>query len=295
MDKVECAGRILARALGYGRPWSADIDSGSSNWRPVGEATPSAIVISAMLDDDPEPSTGDDLPVCRESETTERAGDSVSAFIGRRGTREARLTPEQRKARAKLSPDQCEELWGWEQANPLHAGQQGNPRRPRELEHWKRGQSGAGVRVVRPRHRMDTCSLRACAGLPKPLEAILTLYATGDVRQWEVVLRYARACLRGIEDDAIAEGMLRLLTEPAKRTRAKECGMRESAWDRWSIPALRLFDSWLERAADAFLSALERESPMGRSDGDALRSETWWHPHRLSADVRGGPPASPRA
>lgn len=289
MDKVEQVARILARTFGYGTAWEAHVTSGADTWMPEAEGMPAAVRLTGSLEDDAQATVSDGLPVCRETETVERAGDSVSAWIGRQNAPEHFLTATQRRARAKLTPERCAELWAWEAANPLNLGQRGNPHSPREFEHWQRTQHGAGVHVARPQVRLNESALVALAALAKPLQATLLLYALGEERHWTTAQRYARACLPGVADDDIAEGMLRLLTEPSKRQRAKERTMRETEWDTRSLPALRLFESWLERAAAGFMQRLEGPEPITGSQGDGLPAETWWHPERLSADVRGGP------
>ena len=295
MDRVECAGRALARAFGYGCAWDTRHTSGADAWSPMGEAKPRGVRITGTLEDDDASAASDGLPVCRETETLHRAGDSVSAWLGKPDGDPRFLTPEQRRARAKLTPDERASLWDWERANPLTAGQQHNPRRPRELEHWKRTRAGAGVQVVRPLHDMDQCALEALAGISNPLQSILLLSALQDGRYWPTVELFARAVLPNHSHKGIPEGMYRMLTAPAKRSRAKSLGMRETDWDDMSRPALRLFESWLERAADAFLARLDKPLPTAGSQGNGQPSETWWRPPPVSADVRGGPSTSPRA
>lgn len=276
MDRIECASRILARAFGYGRAWEARIMYGEGGWQPSGvERTAEVSLGGAMEDDEPSAIT-DGLPICRETETLQRAGESVSEWLGRPNA--TNLTPAQRRARAKLTPEQMADLWAWERANPLHKGQQHNPRRPREFEHWKRTRSGAGVRVVRPLHAMDQCALEALAGIPRPLQATLLLYALTDGRHWPTVERHARAVLPVEAHPGIAEGMYRLLKDPAKRQRSRELKMRETDWDAMSLPALRLFESWLDRAAARFMDQLDRPPPVTGGHTDGHRAETWWRP-----------------
>ena len=281
MDKLECAGRTLARALGYGSAWNAPHAVGEAAWKPAGEARPVGVSLGGVREAEADSAIDDGLPVCRETETLERASGSVSAWLGRPDTLPRNLTADQRRERAKRSTERMHELWAWEIANPVTRGQTNNPRRPREYEHWKRTKSGAGVQVVRPLHRMNQCALEALAGLPTPLQATLQLYATGDARQWPVVERYARACLQVAHHAGIAEGMFRLLTHPTARTRAKALRMREFEWNAKSLPALRLFESWAARAADAFLLALDSPLPMTGSQGSGHRTETWWRPPAL--------------
>ncbi len=295
MDRVECACRALARAFGYGCAWDTRHTSGTDAWSPMGEAKPRGVRITGTLDENDNSAASDGLPVCRETETLHRAGDSVSTWLGKPDADPRLLTPEQRRARAKLTAAECESLWSWERANPLTAGQQNNPRRPRELEHWKRTRAGLGVQVVRPLHNMDQCALEALAGIPNPLQSILLLSALQEGRYWPTVELYARAALPNGAHKGIPEGMYRLLTSPPKRTRAKSLGMRETVWDDMSRPALRLFESWLDRAADAFLIGLERPAPITGSQGSGQPTETWWRPPAVSAAVRGGPSTSPRA
>lgn len=259
MDSVERASRILARAYGYGSAWEARIsfdDEARDTWLPLGEETPAQLRIDGQVDDEAASAISDALPVFVESETLERAGDSVSVWIGRPNAPLRSLSRSQRTARSKLTPEQCAELWEWEAANPLNAGQRDNPRRPREHDHWKRTRYRRGVQIIRPRHRIDICALGALAGLPKPLQAMLLLYATGDPAQWAIVQRFARARLPEVADDALSEGMYRLLVNPAKKARAKELRMRETEWDAHSRPALQIYIEWLDCAANLFLGRL---------------------------------------
>lgn len=294
MDRVECAGRALARAFGYGCAWDTRHTSGADAWSPKGEAEPCGVRFTGTLEDDDASAASDGLPLCRETETLHRAGDSVSTWLGKQNAAPNRLTPDQRRARAKLTPAERASLWAWERANPLTDGDDRDPRRPREFEHWKRTRAGAGVQVVRPLHNMDQCALEALASIPNPLQSVLLLFALQDGRYWSTVELYARAALPTSWHKGIPEGMFRLLTSPAKRTRAKALGMRETDWDDMSRPALMLFESWLERAADAFLMELERPAPITGSQGNGQPSEAWWRQPDMSAPVRGGPSTSPR-
>lgn len=289
MDNLEIAGRMLAHAFGYGTAWQARYVQSAGEWAPVRESRPAGVSLGGQLEEDAGSAIADGLPICRESETLERASDSVSAWLGRQDAHDP--SPNQRRERAKLGPEKCAELWAWELANPLSKGQSANPYRPREYDHWKRTRSGAGVQVVRPMHQMHQCSLEALAGIPKPLQATLMLYATGDAAHYATAARFAHACLPLCDTEAMAEGMFRLLTCPSKRARSKERRMRESDWDEWSRPAFQLFQSWAQRAADAFLAALDKPPPTAGSQADGRRAETWWRP---SVADRGGPPTSPK-
>lgn len=257
MDNVECAGRILARAFGCGRTWDTKYTWGGDHWGSSGEE-PSKMSLGGCVENDDSSPVSDGLTACRETETLERAGDSVSGWLGREGAHQYTLSPEQRRARVKLTREEMESLWAWERQNQLNVGQRNNPRRPRELEHWKRTRSGGGVRVVRPIHAMDQDALEALSCIPTPLQDILLLYALQDYSYWPNVERYARAALPPNAHAGIEEGMYRLLKYPPKRARAKEWQLRESEWDAMSRPALQLFESWIARAADKFLQQLER-------------------------------------
>jgi hypothetical protein len=292
MDQVECAARILVRAFGYGRAWDTRHTHGEDRWEPATEVTVE-LSLGGQIEEDEPSAASDGLPVCRETETLQRAGESVSAWMGRHDAQT--LTREQCRARAKLTPEQKKSLWAWELANPLHKGQQHNPRRPREFEHWKRTRSGPGVQVVRPLHTMDQCAIEALVGIPKPLQSTLLIYALQDGRYWPTVERYACASLPHAAHAGVPEGMFRLLTDPSKRLRAKELRMRETEWDAMSCPALRLFESWIERAANTFLQQLDKAAPVAGTQGNGHLSETWWRPVDQCADVRGGSPASSRA
>jgi hypothetical protein len=278
MDKVDLAARILARAFGYGRAWDTRYTYGDDEWLPSPEATTAEVVLGDSLEEVEPCAVSDGLSVCRETETLQRARDSVSAWLGREDAQAADLTREQVKARATLTDAQMRALWTWERAHPLTRRNDRSPYRPREFEHWKRTRAGRGVQVVRPMHGMNQCALEALAGIERPLQATLLVYALQDGSQWPTVERYARAVLPKSAHKGIPEGMYRLLKEPSKRTRAKELRMRVIEWDAMSAPALGLFESWVERAAGLFLQQLERQPRVAGSQSSGHRTETWWRP-----------------
>lgn len=281
MDNAECAARILARAFGYGQAWEARL-------------------VNVPADDSPALAP-DGLAVCHEAKTLERTGDSVSVWLGRQGAQDWQLTPEQRQARATLPPEERERLWAWERANPLAKGQQANPYRPREFDRWV---SAKAVQIMRPLNAMDTCALEALAGIPKPLQATLLLYALQDGRHWPTVETYARATLPASAHVGIPEGMFRLLVGRSVDSRARALKMRRADYVEMTTPALHLFEDWLQRASETFLAALDRPPPPAGSQGNAHTTQEWLRPPEmpapvrllegLSAHVRGPPPTSPK-
>jgi hypothetical protein len=94
----------------------------------------------------------------------------------------------------------------------------------------------------------------ALAGLDKPLQAILQVYALTDGRHWPTVERYARAALPKSAHAGIAEAMFRVLVHASHRDSAKRLRMRETDYKDMIRPALALFDRWLWLAADEFIA-----------------------------------------
>lgn len=212
MDKVECAGRILARALGYGSAWHADKDFGSErNWsRETGERTRRVRLGGRFEADIPE--IGDSLPIRKEVRLSSENRDSP-----------IRGVPEFKRLSGERIP-------------------------------WNRQIVGPQASAITPRLEAGTRAMIALAGLDRPLQAILLLYATTDGTHWPMVERYATAVLPGAAHAGVAEAMFRVLAKASHKDRAKQLRMRETAYIEMIRPALTLFERWLWRAADEFAS-----------------------------------------
>lgn len=109
-------------------------------------------------------------------------------------------------------------------------------------------------------HDSDALAALSFAKLDGPLEAILLLYATGDViRYWPTVKRFGLAGKPFWYDDcAITDAMQRILCGRAavsQDARAMDLRMRASAYRELTRGYERRMRDWLRRAAAAFLSA----------------------------------------
>jgi len=173
MEKVEAAARIIARAFGHGCAWDTRVTHGEDAWQPTKVDRTPTVRLGAHVEDEPPSAVSDSLPVCRETEALERASDSASGWLGRRDADPSSLSPEQRRARSRTPLALQEAAWEWERANPLCKGQQANPHRPREFEHWNRTRAGAGVQVVRPLHAFPESAMAALTGIAKPMRSAL--------------------------------------------------------------------------------------------------------------------------
>jgi len=134
----------------------------------------------------------------------------------------------------------------------------GGTKHQRRQQQWRKF---SGVVAV-PSYRMDEDTLAALsfAKLDGPLEAILLLYATGDVnRYWPVVRQFGVAVARDIRaDEVVTDAIQRLLcgrAAVAMDKRAKELGVRASSYRAATRRAEQKFRAWLFEAAYRFLHA----------------------------------------
>ena len=107
----------------------------------------------------------------------------------------------------------------------------------------------------------DALAALAMAKLDGPLEAILLLYATGDVeRFWPVVERFGLACVRSaFAYEALTDAMQRILCGRAAISmddRAKQLGFRASGYRHLTRSVEARLRMWLTEAARRFLVAL---------------------------------------
>lgn len=136
----------------------------------------------------------------------------------------------------------------------------GGSRHIRRQQQWRK--SGGVVAV--PSYRTDEEALAALsfAKLDGPLEAILLLYATGDVnRYWPKVKWFGLAGKWAWFDDyAITDAMQRILCGRAAMSqdaRAKELRIRASAYRDLTRRYERCMRKWLEQSAAHFLAAID--------------------------------------
>jgi len=120
-----------------------------------------------------------------------------------------------------------------------------------------------GGRVAVPRRSPDFDALAAVsfARLDGPLEAVLLLYATGDVhRYWPTVELYGLACLRSaFAWEALTDAMQRIMCRRAaisKDDRARQLGLRASTYREMTGRAEAMIRRWLSEAASRVLKAL---------------------------------------
>ncbi|WP_090177108.1 hypothetical protein [Luteibacter sp. UNC138MFCol5.1] len=123
--------------------------------------------------------------------------------------------------------------------------------------------SSRHVQVALPRRGQDFGALAAFAfaKLDGPLEAMLMLYATGDVpRYWPAVERYALACVRSpFASEAVTDAVQRILCGRAAISmddRARQLGVRATGYRRLTRRIERLMREWLRRAAGQYLAAM---------------------------------------
>jgi len=139
----------------------------------------------------------------------------------------------------------------------------GGSRHVRRQQEWSKSR---GVVAV-PSYRLDSDALAALsfAKLDGPLEAILLLYATGDVnRYWPVVKRFGLAVRPGVfGEESLLDAMERLLCfrRSAKTPldgRAKALGIRASTYRDEVKRSGAMLESWLQRATVRYMNALFR-------------------------------------
>ncbi len=264
MDKLERAGRILARAFGCGDVWNPDREFGKRcDWRQEKDTTPSIRLGGVIRREMPE--SDESLSILRETTTVERARDSVTAWLGNENALPQQLTREQRIARAKYTPEQLAEMWEWEARNPLTAGvRRTSANKPRELEKWaseripwKRNYVGGVATAIYPKVSPCEQALIALAGLPKPLQSILLMYALERGEHWPIIETCARSVLPASAHRGIMEAMYRILRKSSDAERARRYHMRRSDYVAAVRPAHALLEQWLRHAADSFAGRFE--------------------------------------
>lgn len=107
----------------------------------------------------------------------------------------------------------------------------------------------------------DALGALAMAKLEGPLEAILLLYATGDVKRfWPAVERFGLACVRNaFASEALTDAMQRILCGRAAISmddRAKQLGIRASSYRAATKQSHALLWRWLTQAANRFYAAM---------------------------------------
>lgn len=191
---IELAARRLARALGTGQAWYAEVQ-----------------VAADLLAEDELPQS-ERLSVARRGRVVEKAARSVA------GSRHVR----------------------------------------RELE-WRHSPGVSAVARCRP--DLDALAALSFAKLDGPLEAMLLLYATGDVpRYWPTVKRYGLAYRsERYAEQAITDAAKRLLcgcADLAQDERAKALKIRASTYRHITRDFERVLRHWLGVASHRFLLAL---------------------------------------
>lgn len=121
------------------------------------------------------------------------------------------------------------------------------------------------VAIPSYRHDSDALAALSFAKLDGPLEAILLLYATGDVnRYWPTVKRFGLAASPfRFADEALTDAMQRMLCGRAtisKDDRAKLFRLRASTYRHLTDRCEGMMRSWLTKAASRYLLTL---SPIG--------------------------------
>lgn len=125
---------------------------------------------------------------------------------------------------------------------------------------WAASRTVVAVPACRP--DSEALASMSFAKLDGPLEAILLLYATGDVKRfWPVVERFGLACLRStFASEALNDAMARIMyrrAAVAQDDRARQLGIRASSYRGATRKAEAMLRRWLIRAARDFLNAIE--------------------------------------
>lgn len=224
MDNLERAGLILAQAFGYGQSWRALYDAGTArDWTPEPRATEE----NPDAEDTPEIAFG---PWIIEGES--HSDESLPILKAVRRSSEKRETHIQGVSEFKR--------WSRERI-PWERDKIG-PRRPT---------------AIIPKVESSERAMIALAGLDKPQQAILRVYALMDGAHWPTVESCARAALPESEHEGIEEAMFRLLVHASHRDRAMRFCMGETAYKAMIRPAMALFDGWLWCAADAYMACYD--------------------------------------
>lgn len=217
MDNLECAGRILARAFGYGSSWHPDknFDMDRPWTRDGGEKTRRVQLGGTFEERIPEAANA--MPIRKvvrmSSEKRDAPVSGVSEFKKWSG-----------------------EYLDWDNAT-------------KRVRHVVGQRATAVTPKVGPRDR----AMIALAGIDKPLQSILMVYSLMDGRHWPTVQRYARAALPNADHTGIDEAMFRILRKGSDESRAKHYKMRRIDYVAMIQPAERLLESWLERASAEYL------------------------------------------
>ena len=137
--------------------------------------------------------------------------------------------------------------------------------RVRRQHQWKRFAGVVAIPVAKP--DQDALVALTFARLDGPLEAILLLYATGDVpKYWPTVKRYGLAVKAvSFAVEALTDAMQRILcgrAAIAQDNRASALKIRASRYRRLTNECEELLRGWLRRAAVRFFVAL------GERDGN---------------------------
>lgn len=218
MDNLERAGRILARAFGYGSSWHPDNNFDMERpWSRDGGEKTRRVQLGGMFEEE--------IP---------EADNTLSIRKAVRISSEKREAPVPGVSEFKKWSG---EYLDWDNAK-------------KRVRHVVGPRSNAVTPKVGPRDR----TMIALAGIDKPLQAILMVYALTDGRYWPRVDQYARGQLAESDRAGIAEAMFRILKHATHRERAKILRMRETSYVEMIRPALCLFDSTLSRAGGEFMS-----------------------------------------
>ena len=124
---------------------------------------------------------------------------------------------------------------------------------------WRR--TAGVVTVVQYKPDLDALAALSFARLDGPLEAILLLYATGDVlRYWPTVKRFGLA-VKAVKfaEEALTDAMQRILCGQARMSkdkRAKALKMRVTKYRDITNQCERLLEKWLYIASRRFMSAI---------------------------------------
>lgn len=218
MDNLERAGRVLAQAFGYGSSWHPNNSYGTERaWNPDGGEKTRRVQLGGKFE-------------------TDRISDHHILPIRK----------EVRRASEKREPSipGVSELKRW---SGEYLDWDKDRKRVRHVV-------GPKATAITPQVGPSDRAMIALAGIDKPLQSILMVYALTDGRHWPPVERYARERLPQSAHAGIEEAMFRVLKCASHRGRAKHLRMRETAYVDMIRPALCLFDDCLHRAADEFMT-----------------------------------------
>lgn len=127
-----------------------------------------------------------------------------------------------------------------------------------EFHHWKRAKGIAVMPRVRPKR--NALGSLAFAKLDGPLEDWLLVYALQDWSRWPRVRRFAIACRPDpVAIDDAAQRILWRTAEISQDQRANALRKKAETYRRSTRAAESMLREWLNRAAAAFLQALNGE------------------------------------